>query len=147
MLTVQQVYDLAIKLMDEQNDTTGVTTSVELDTYKNRALALINILVSDLYNLSDTTSFPSTAKPVPALLTAFTDNIDLDDRLTVNVLPFGLAGYFKVDEEDNTAQLFLTKYETLKKTYAKKKPTAKVPITNVYGSLSSSVRSEISAED
>jgi hypothetical protein len=148
MLTVQEVYDLSIKLMNEQDDSTGTTDSSELDTYKNRALALINILVSELYNLSDNTSFPSTTKPIPALVTAFTDGVDLDDRLAVNVLPFGLAGYLKMGEDsENTSQTFLVKYESLKKVYAKKKPTAKVAITNVYGSLSSSVRGEITSEE
>ena len=94
MIMVQDVYDLAVKLMNEQDDGTGSTDSSELEGYRNRSIALLNILVSDLYNLSDNTSFPAGSKPVPNTLTAFTDGIDLDDRLAVNVLPFGLAGYF-----------------------------------------------------
>jgi len=148
VITVQQVYDMAIKLMNQQDDSTGTTDSSELDGYKNRTLALLNILVSDLYNLSDNTTFPSEAKPVPALLTDFTDGIDLDDRLAVNVLPYGLAAHlYKGEDADNVADLFFNTYYNLKKDYAKKKPTAKVAITNVYGSFSSSVRGEVYEDD
>ena len=139
MLTVQQVYDMTIKLMDEQNDSTGATNSSELNGYKNRALALINVLVSDLYNISDLTSFGDTTKPVPLLLTDFTDGIDLDDRLAVNVLPFGLASLFLRNEGSEGAALsafFWAIYQKNKTDYAKKKPTAKVAITNKYGSFS-----------
>ena len=138
--TVQQAYDMAIMLMNEQNDETGATNSSELDTYKNRSIALINILVSDLYNLSDTTSFPSTTKPVPDLLLEFDDSIDLDDRLSVNVLPYGLAGHLYKGENEDMAQYFLGVYYNLKKEYSRRKPTAKSSITNVYGAFSSSVR-------
>lgn len=139
MITVQQVYDLAIMLMDEQNDSTGATNSSELNGYKNRALALINILVSDLYNISDNTTFPDTSKPVPLLLTDFTDGIDLDDRLAANVLPFGLASLFLRNEGQVgvvTSNYFWAVYNDRKKEYAKKRPTAKVAITNLYGSFS-----------
>lgn len=136
MLTVQQVYDMAIMLMNEQDDSTGATNSSELDGYKYRALPLINILVSDLYNISDTTTFPATTKPVPLLLTAFTDGVDLDDRLATNVLPYGLAGLLYRGENDVVASFLWNEYYRLKADYAKKKPTAKVAITNMYGSFS-----------
>ena len=139
MLTVQQVYDMAIMLMDEQNDSTGATNSSELNGYKNRALALINILVSDLYNISDNTSFTTDSKPVPLLVTEFTDGIDLDDRLAVDVLPYGLASLFLRNEGSEGAAIsayFWAVYQKNRTEYAKKKPTAKVAITNMYGSFS-----------
>ena len=143
MLTVQQVYDLTIKLMNEQDDSTGTTTSSELDTYKNRAIALINILASDLYDLSDNTTLTAGSRPVPALLTDFTDCIDLDDRLTVDVLPYGLAGLLLKGENEESASYFNTIYYSNQKKYSTNRPTKKEPITNVYGRFSSKVRGEI----
>ncbi len=146
MITVQQVYDMAIMLMNEQDDATGATNSSELDGYQSRALALVNILVSDLYYLSDNTDLLSAAKPVPPLLSAFTDGIDLDDRLCVNVLPYGLAGHLFVGENDDASTTFLNLYYTLKKGYGKSKPTAKVAVTNVYGTLCRLARGESDAD-
>lgn len=147
MITVQQAYDLAVMLMDEQEDSNGATDSSELSGYRNRTLALVNILSSDLYNLSDNTAFPANVKPAPPLVTAFSDAVPLDDRLAVNVLPYGLAGLFKKGEDIQMSAYFLNLYHSLRAEYAQKKPAKKVPVTNVYGSFSGSVRGEISADD
>ena len=42
MVSVQQVFDMAIHLMDEQNESTGATVTVDTQEYKFRTISILN---------------------------------------------------------------------------------------------------------
>lgn len=98
MTTAQQVYDIAIHLMDEQNELTGATVTEDTAEYKFRTLSILNSLTPMLYPYSG--DFPATGsgRPTPQLLLQFDHEnpdleqaIPLDDSLSYGVLPYLLA--------------------------------------------------------
>ena len=54
MATAQDIFDEAMGLMDEVNETTGETDTADTKEYKNRTLFILNILRGELYPYSDT---------------------------------------------------------------------------------------------
>ena len=129
--TAQEVFDLAMGLMDEISSG-GASDTSENVGYKNKTLRILNTLQQELYPLSDTyTVATAGTRPVCAKLTALTDTIGLDDYLSQTVLPYGLAAVFYLDENPNVASFFQQRYEELKT--ASKIPNEFTPIENVYG--------------
>ena len=47
-ITVQQVFDQAIHLMDEQNETTGATITADTAEYKSRTISILNTAIARL---------------------------------------------------------------------------------------------------
>ena len=88
MVTVQQVFDTAIHLMDEQNESNGGTQTVDTDEYRFRTISILNTAIPALYPYSGTYSTEGTGRPFPGILAAedyknpdFTQGIPLDDTL------------------------------------------------------------------
>ena len=52
-MTVQNVYDAAIKLMNEQRDTSGETMIPDTVDYKNRCIDILNSLIVKAFPCSD----------------------------------------------------------------------------------------------
>ena len=52
--TAQRVFELAMNLMDEVNESTGKADTADTKEYKNRTLAILNILRIECYPASDT---------------------------------------------------------------------------------------------
>ena len=52
MVTVQQVFDTAIHLMDEQNESNGGTQTVDTDEYRFRTISILNTAIPALYPYS-----------------------------------------------------------------------------------------------
>ena len=50
--TVQQVFDQAIHLMDEQNENTGATSTADTREYKSRTISILNTIIPRLYPYS-----------------------------------------------------------------------------------------------
>lgn len=93
MNTVQDVFDIAIRLMDAQNESTGSTDTADTKEYRLRAPSLLNSILDRAYPASDT--YPGTEsgkRPVCGKVTGMGDEIGLDERLCTGVLPYGLAG-------------------------------------------------------
>ena len=86
---VQQVFDTAIYLMDEQSETSGNTLITDTNEYKFRTLSICNAVLPSLYPYSDTCSRSGAGRPVCPPLTLpdnpanpdFTQSIPLDDTL------------------------------------------------------------------
>lgn len=49
MSTVQNVFDIAIRLMDSQNETTGATDTSDTKEYKVRTCSLLNSILDRVY--------------------------------------------------------------------------------------------------
>ena len=64
MNTVQDVFDIAIRLMDAQNEGTGSTDTADTREYRLRTPSLLNSILDRAYPASDT--WPGTNYGVPA---------------------------------------------------------------------------------
>lgn len=132
--TVQDVFDIAIRLMDAQNESTGSTDTADTKEYKLRTPSLLNSLLDRVYSGSDTYPASSGGKrPVCQKVSLMTDALDLDERICTGVLPYGLAGLLLSEENPNLGdffwQTFLEQLEEAKRGM----PTEIGAVEDVYG--------------
>ena len=115
-ITGMDVFQRAITMMDELNDE-GKYRYDDTDEYRNRTLAILNVLQGELYFYSDT--FPkyqdweTGRRPVLMPLTDLYTAIDLDDYCAGTVMPYGLAAHLLLDENPSAAGFFQQRYEEL----------------------------------
>jgi hypothetical protein len=133
-VSAQRVFDLAMGLMDEVNESTGSTDTSDTKEYKQRTLLILNVLRGDLYPYSDTFVKRENGKrPVSAAIENFTDGIDLDDVLCESILPYGLAAHLLLQENPDAANFFQQKYDELKILLGNKTAADFEPIEDIYG--------------
>lgn len=72
-------------------------------------------------------------RPVPTIITALTDTLQIDDVTARTVLPYGLAAHLMIEENTTTASFFNQRYEELKSLANRKPPAAIEEIQNFYG--------------
>lgn len=141
MITVQQVFDTAIYMMDEQSETTGKTGTTDTQEYRFRALSLINAMLPQLYPYSDTYDASGNGRPVCPLLQLpavasqpdFTQTVPLDDTLCMGVLPYGLAAHLLAGENTELSAWFMARYNQAFGDLRSKIPGAFEPIPAPYG--------------
>ena len=116
MSTVREVFDIAVHLMDEQNESTGSTDTTGTREYRLRTPPLLNSLLDRAYPASDT--WPGTVeerdeagvlrrrRPVCPKVTDMDDEIGLDERLCTGALPYGLAALLLTEEDKSRAEFF-----------------------------------------
>lgn len=105
------VFDRAIHLMDEQNETNGKTRTQDTKEYEYRTLSILNVLRNELYPYSDTYEIRSDGKrAVPQELKSLEQPIDLDDAICHSVMPYGLAAHLLLGENDSMASFFNQRY-------------------------------------
>lgn len=105
--TVQDVFDIAIRLMDAQNESTGSTDTADTKEYRLRSPSLLSSILDRAYPASDT--YPGTEdgkRPVCGKVTEMTDEIGLDERLCTGVLPYGLAALLLTEENPTLSNFF-----------------------------------------
>ena len=79
--TVQDVFDIAIRLMDAQNESTGTTDTADTKEYRLRTPSLVNSLLDRVYPGSDTYATADPGKrPICPKVAAMTDTLALDER-------------------------------------------------------------------
>lgn len=137
MITVQTVFDIAIHLMDAQNESTGSTETADTKEYQLRTPSLLNSVLDRAYPASD--NWPEATdrkRPICPKISAMTDEIDLDERICTGVLPYGLAGLLLTEENPVLAnffwQTFLEQLEEAKRGV----PSGIDSIEDVYGFMS-----------
>jgi hypothetical protein len=109
--TANWVFDRAIHLMDEQNETNGKTRTQDTKEYEFRTLSILNVLRNELYPYSDTYEVRTDGRrPVCVELTSMEQPIDLDDALCQSVLPYGLAAHLLLGENNTMADFFNQRY-------------------------------------
>jgi hypothetical protein len=121
MVTVQQIFDMAIHLMDEQNEATGVTVTQDTQEYKYRTVSILNSVIPSLYPYSGNYDNTAPGRPMCPMLQQgsydkpnFKQAIPLDDTLSLALLPYFLAAQLLSSENDELAAWFMTRYrETL----------------------------------
>lgn len=134
--TVQWVFDRAIHLMDEQNESTGKTQTSDTREYEFRTLSILNVLRHELYPISDTYAIAEPGKrPIVAELTAFDQEIDLDDGVAQGILPYGLAAHLLLGENDSLANYFSQRYSEQYQSMMQTLPSQWEDIPLAYGGL------------
>lgn len=112
--SAQNIFDTAIALMDEVDESGATDTSDTLE-YKNRTILILNILVQELYPYSATYKKPKAGKRSTAgVLSQMSDMVDLDDYIASAVLPYGLAAHLLLEENPTAANYFQQRYDELK---------------------------------
>jgi hypothetical protein len=112
MTTGQQVFDIAMGMMDEVVN--GLTDTGDTKEYKDRTLLILNALAGELYPYSDTYSTEDgEGRPIVAYIRDLNKPIDLDDYLCRTLLPYGLAAHLLLDENPSAASFFQQRYEEL----------------------------------
>ena len=113
--TAQNVFDTAIALMDEVDESGATDTSDTLE-YKNRTILILNILIQELYPYSDTYKTPKKAgrRNTADSISRMADSIDLDDYIASAVLPYGLAAHLLLEENPTAANYFQQRDDELK---------------------------------
>ncbi len=136
MTTAQWVFDKAMNLMDEVNESTGQTDTADTKEYKNRTLAILNILRVECFPASDTYTVTTPGKrPICPEILDFETEIGLDDGLCQGVLPYGLAAHLLLDENPDMASYFNQRYQELLTQYRYGVPTATEDIQDLYGGI------------
>lgn len=117
MTTVQQIFDMAIHLMDEQDESTGATGTVDTGEYSKRTISILNSVIPRLYQYSSNYKDKGTGRSAPRQLTVesyanpdFEQTIPLDDVLSLSLLPYYLAAQLLSGENETLAAWCMNQY-------------------------------------
>lgn len=137
MTTVQSVFDIAIRLMDAQNESTGATSTADTKEYLLRTPSLLNSILDRAYTASDTyqREMSSGRRPVCPKVSAMTDHIRLDERICSGVLPYGLAGLLLAEENPSLADFFWQTFLEQLEEARRGLPAEISDIEDVYGGI------------
>lgn len=141
MVTVQQVFDTAVGLINEQARRTGLTLHADTVDYANRCIPILNTLLPHLYLYSDQREVPRSGRPECPVLFAppgggepdLLQDIPLDNALCLGVLPYGLAAHLVADENSQLSAWLLGRYNSVFADIRSSIPASFEPISTPYG--------------
>lgn len=140
MVTVQQIFDAAIDLMDEQDESTGATKTTDTREYELRTISILNTVMPALYPYSSNYDRTAPGRPCATPLVAenrrepdFTQAIPLDDALCWGLLPFYLASLLRSSEDTEFSVRMMTEYNNAFANIRDKLPAEFEPIPTPYG--------------
>ncbi len=136
MTNAQWIFERAVHLMDEANRSTGAADTADTREYKNRTLAILNVLRVECFPASDTYTVTSPGKrPVCPEITDFDSEIGLDDGICQGVLPYGLAAHLLLEENPGLAAYFNSRYAEALAAAGRRIPAWAEDIVNRYGGI------------
>ncbi len=103
-VTAKQVYDMALVLIDEVVENGNIVAD-QPQYYQAKAKSILTTLQTEL--------LPNDVTPV--VITDLSQNLLLSDRVSLLVLPYGLASHLLIQEDVNTASFLNARYDELKK--------------------------------
>ena len=149
MTTCSDVFDLAMGLMDEVDEFTVQTQTVDTREYRARTPFIIETLLRELYFASDTFNDPKQPvgkRPVPPYIIPTGDTITannlelfmnrqvpLDDFVARTILPYGLAAHLLLQEDVQSASFFQQRYEELLRWYRSSIPSDWESVWDAHG--------------
>lgn len=140
MVSVQQVFDMAIHLMDEQNESTGATVTVDTQEYKFRTISILNSVIPALYPYSGNYVKGENGRTSPRKLDwddyknpDFEQSIPLDDTLSLTVLPYYLAAQLLSAENEALSAWLMNRYQDFFMDLKNKVPATFETISTPYG--------------
>lgn len=106
MKRAEEVYRKSLALI-------GETPGEENETLKERAVDIINVLLSQLYELEyDLRGEVRPAGRVIPQIHALQEIVPFAEPILYTVLPLGLSGFLLMEEEPDRARFFLQLYHT-----------------------------------
>ena len=105
MTTAEEIFTMAIHLMDQQNDATGAAAGREVAVYRTRALSVLNGILPALRPFSATGPEGPGRPPCPPLTA-----VPVDDALARGVLPYALAAHLLAGEDSDLSLWFQRQY-------------------------------------
>ena len=134
--TMSDVFDVAIAVMDEINDS-GKTQTADTEEYKRRTPGIMNILLAECYpfsDLKDPDAADSSWRRVD--MDAWEDSLyKIDNTLALGIMPYGLAANLLVDENPAAAGYFQQRYDELLRGKKSRTPADVGEIENLYGGI------------
>ena len=134
--TMSDVFDVAIAVMDEINDS-GKTQTADTEEYKRRTPGIMNILLAECYpysDLKDPDAADSSWRRVD--MDAWEDNLyKIDNTLALGIMPYGLAANLLVDENPAAASYFQQRYDELLRGKKSRTPADVGEIENLHGGI------------
>lgn len=134
--TMSDVFDVAIAVMDEINDS-GKTQTADTEEYKRRTPGIMNILLAECYpysDLKDPDAADSSWRRVD--MDAWEDNLyKIDNTLALGIMPYGLAANLLVDENPAAASYFQQRYDELLRGKKSRTPADVGEVENLYGGI------------
>ena len=136
MTNAQMVFEMAMHLMDETNESTGAADTADTKEYKNRTVPILNVLRVECFPFSDTYAVTEPGKrPICPEIPDFETPIGLDDGICQGVLPYGLAARLLLGEDDEKAGFFQQCYEEKLAQLAQGVPAEAGDIEDLYGGI------------
>lgn len=135
MTSAQWVFEKAMHLMDEADAVSGQADISDTKEYKNRTLAILNVLRIECFPASDNYAAGPGGRPECPEIAGFDSAIALDDGICQGVLPYGLAAHLLLDENPALASYFQQRYEELLNAAARRVPAASEDIVDLYGGI------------
>ena len=113
MTTVQKIFDMAIHILDEQSESTGATVTADTDEYRYRSISILNSIIPVLAPFSS--EYDAADPPMPLDASDYKNPdldqiIQLDDRLSLGLLPWFLAAKLIQTENEALSALCLNQY-------------------------------------
>ena len=103
-VTGQQVFELAMTLIDEVDDR-GLINADDVEEYRGKSHNILTMLQAELLPNSQT----------PTVITDLNKPLTLPDKTCLLVLPNGLAAHLLLTEDAGIASFFNERYEELKR--------------------------------
>ncbi|GKX27849.1 hypothetical protein SH1V18_03290 [Vallitalea longa] len=125
-MTGQEVFEITMDLIDERLDSGNISES-DTVSYKVKAPSILTIGQCEIAKMLDYFS------PLPNRITDLSQELEIDEVIATNLLPYFLATHLMLEEKDDVAAYFNDRYEELKYYYKKGQPASEEPIKDVYG--------------
>lgn len=134
-MKAQEIFNRAIKLMDEQSESGSAMWS-DTAEYQNRAVEILNTLINECYPFSDTYKVETPGKrPVCLPILLLEDEVNLDDGMAGTVLPYGLAAELIKNDDPALGNYFLQRYNELLARFSRTLPAEWDTPEDFYGGL------------
>jgi len=135
MTTGQQIFDMAMVLIDEQDPRTGATDRSENSEFRVRSAGILNLLMQEVCPLDAEWTRARERGASPRIVTGLENPLDMSDRVSRGLLPYGLAGLLVLEENPACAQCFLSKYASLKEEFRRGAGACIERVVDRYGGI------------
>lgn len=137
MATVQEIFDMAVDLMDEQDENSGETATQDTLEYRFRTVSILNTAIPALapYSEKKWEGRSGVAMLYPGARNDpdMEQQIPLDDTLCYALLPLYLAAMLLIGEDDERSAQLMNRYNTAFYDLRSRNPAEFEQISPVYG--------------
>jgi hypothetical protein len=138
MATVKDIFDMAIHLMDEQDETDGKTLTEDTEEYRFRTVSILNTALPQLALYDNGEDTDNVGMPIlyytdPQKDSYMEQGIPLSDRISCALLPLYLAAQLLSGENEALASWFMNQYQGALAEVKRQNKASFQPISTPYG--------------